>query len=281
MRPTIEEKFLGLEQEHKGAVIVEIPMLMPVPKTQLEVADMLVKSGIDLIQVSVPIRFPWMYGTRILDIQKKAAQNDVGWKQSFEVLKQLIEKYPQSEFMPVGFYGGLQRMGQDNYVRRCSDLGIRIVDVPDYPLVHDDDPRGLVKELRKNAIDYVEIISTNMTKAPKGSDGYNNLVHVIENCHGFCFLLASAGGKTGEKATFDYDGLFEAKSKIQDIQKMVGRICPIVAVCGISTPEQVRILTKQVGLHVMFGSSLFTRIMNGDSRDEIMKFLQSMKEAAC
>lgn len=277
---SVEEKFFDYEAHKQGAVIVEIPLLQPVPKTQLETADLLVRAGIDVIQIAVPIRFPWMYGSRILKIQKLAAQNDICYKQSFDVLEALVNKYAGTEFMPVGFYGGLQRMGQSSYVRQCAKLGIRLADIPDYPLVHDGDPRGLVRELREHGIDYVTIISSEMAAQPEGSAGYSQLEKLISMSHGFCFLLAAAGGKTGEKSSFDYDALARAKERIVEVQKKVGRRCPIVAVCGISEPEQVRILVKELGLHVMFGSALFTRIMNGDSNDEIYGFLSEMKNAA-
>ena len=172
-------------------------------------------------------------------------------------------------------------MGQHEYVRRCHEIGIRVVDVPDYPLVHDDDPRGFVAELHESGIDYVTIISTDMAMCPQGTNGYRVLEKTVARSSGFCFLLAAAGGKTGEKSTFDYKGLENAKRRIEDVQAQTGNRCPIVAVCGISTPEQVHILVKQLGLHVMFGSALFTRMMNGQSEKEIYAFLSKMKEAAC
>ena len=38
----VEQKLFAYEAEHKGGVIVEIPMLLPIPKTQLEMADLLI-----------------------------------------------------------------------------------------------------------------------------------------------------------------------------------------------------------------------------------------------
>lgn len=276
----IEDKFHSLEQKNKRAVIVEIPLLQPIPDVQLSTAELCVQAGIDIVQIPIPIRFPWMYGERIQRIQITARDYDIKYPQSFEVLSALIKKYPESEFMPVGFYGGLQRMGQHNYIKSCVELGIGVVDVPDYPLCHDHDPRGFVSELRENGIDYVTCVSTDLAMAEQGSREYIHLCKVVKESHGFMFLLAAAGGKTGEKSSFDYDRLEKAKERIQEVQKIVNRKCPIVAVCGISTPDQVRILTKELGLHVMFGSALFGRLMNGDSQNSIYKFLTSMKLAA-
>lgn len=276
----VEEKLLAYEAEKKGGIIVEIPLLPPIPETQFEMADLLVKAGIDIIQIPIPVRFPWMYGTRILTIQQMAAHNGVWYEQSFQVLKELVKRYPDTEFMPVGFYGGLQRMGQSRYVQSLAELGVHVADVPDYPLVHDNDPRGLVRELNEHGIDYVTIISMDMAMSKEGTSGYEHLKKVVSMSDGFCFLLAAAGGKTGEQSRMDYEGLAAAKKRILCMQEKVNRRCPIVAVCGISTPEQVRILVKEAGLHVMFGSALFTRMMKGESKEEIYQFLVEMKKAA-
>ncbi len=276
----IEQKFLDYETKCQGAIIVEIPLLSPIPKTQIDVVEVMVKAEIDIIQVPIPVRFPWMYGSRIQKIQKIAAHNDTCFEQSFEVLTALTKEYKEAEFMPVGFYGGLQRMGQSNYVNKCAELGIQLADIPDYPVVHDEDPRGLVKELRSKGISYITVISTDMAMQPEGSRGYRQLERLVALSSGFCFLLAVAGGKTGEKKGFDYDMLGRAKERIIAVQKKVNRRCPIVAVCGISEPEQVRILIKDIGLHVMFGSALYTRVVRGDSYEDIYKFLSEMKNAA-
>ena len=275
----IERKLLDYESHGQGGLIIEIPMLPPVPDTQLHMADLLVKAGIDVIQIPIPIRFPWMYGTRILQIQRMAAERRIWYEQSFDVLERLVRAYPEQEFMPVGFYGGLQRMGQDAYVSRLAELGIHAADVPDYPLVHDDDPRGLYAALKTAGIDYVTVISSELALQPEGTPGYDQLVKVVERSYGFSFLLATAGGKTGEVKDIDYDMLARAKDAVLRIQERVGRRCPLVAVCGISTPEQVERLTG-IGLHVMFGSALFTRMMNGQSDEEIYDFLVSMRQAA-
>lgn len=275
----IERKLLDYEAKGQGGLIIEIPMLPPVPDTQLHMAGLLVKAGIDVIQIPIPIRFPWMYGTRILQIQRKAAEQRIWYEQSFDVLDRLVHAYPEQEFMPVGFYGGLQRMGQDAYVSRLAKLGIHSADVPDYPLVHDEDPRGLFAALKGAGIDYVTCISSELALSPEGTPGYEQLVKVVEHSYGFSFLLATAGGKTGEVKDINYDMLARAQEAVMHVQERVGRRCPLVAVCGISTPEQVERLTG-IGLHVMFGSALFTRMMNGQSAEEIYDFLVSMRQAA-
>ncbi len=275
------EKLLNeLESRGKGGVIVEIPMMAPIPETQLNMADLLVQAWIDVIQLNIPYRFPWMQGPRIQGLLKEVAQAGVDYRDSFRVLKMFRERYPEQIFMPIGFYGGMKRMGEDNYIRALKELDIDVVDVPDYPLVHDNDPLGFYQKLRDNGIAYVNCISADQALCEPGSKEYDSFVEVVRKSYGFCFLIATKGGKTGEVEEFPYEQLRSAKEAIRKVQKEYDRPCPIVAVCGISKPEQVDRMVHDIGLHVMFGSALFTRMVNGASNGEILDFLRQMKAAA-
>ncbi|MGI6607640.1 MAG: tryptophan synthase subunit alpha [Erysipelotrichaceae bacterium] len=276
----IENLFNDYESQGKGGIIVEIPMLSPIPETQLNIASLLVEAGIDVIQLAVPYRFPWMQGPRIQRIMKQAAEEGIDYKQSFSTFGKLVEAYPDQIFMPVGFYGGLRKMGEDNYISELKKLNIDIVDVPDYPVVHDNDPLGFYQKLRNNGIDFVNCISVDLALSEEGSKAYKDFVEVVKKSYGFCFLIATKGGKTGEVDDFPYEKLLKAKNSIKKVQEQYNRPCPIVAVCGISTPQQVHKMVHELGLHVMFGSALFTRMVNGESNEEILKFLKEMKAAA-
>lgn len=268
------------EARGQGGIIVEIPMMGPIPDTQMRVARLLVEAGIDVIQLTVPYRFPWMQGPRIQSLLKQSAEDGVDYRDTFKTFRLLRDEYPDQIFMPVGFYGGMKKMGEDNYIRALKEVDIDVVDVPDYPLVHDNDPFGFFKKLRENNIDYVNCISTDQALTDKGSEEYKAFESVVKQSYGFCFLIATKGGKTGEVDEFPYEKLAMAKEAIKEVQLKYNRPCPIVAVCGISKPEQVYKMTHELGLHVMFGSALFTRLVNGDSDESILKFLKEMKAAA-
>lgn len=275
-----EKIFYDLEDRGKGALVIEIPLTLPVPESQVHAVSLLVEGGADVIQIPVPPRMPWMYGPLILNLLSSARNNEVDWRQSFAAIEAIREAYPQVELQPVGFYGGIARMGQENYVARCKELGIRAVDVPDYPLVHDNDPRGLAKALRREDIDLVTIIGTDLAMAEEGSPSYQTLVNVVKDSSGFIFLLAVAGGRTGARSDLDYKGLELAKIRVLDLQRQLNTRCPLVAVCGISTPQQVRTIVKSLGMHVMFGSAFSEKLLYGSGDDEVIDFVRQMKEAA-
>lgn len=275
-----EQIFYRLEAQGKGALVVEIPLVQPVPQSQLHAAGLLVKGGADIIQIPVPPRLPWMYGPLILKLLSGARNNNIAWKQSFEAFRAVRQAYPTAELQPVGFYGGIQRMGQANYIAQCKELGIRAVDVPDYPLAHDDDPRGLVRALRREDIDFVTIVGTNLAMAKEGTPQYETLVDVVQKSTGFIFLLAVAGGRTGARQELDYKGMETARRRVTDLQRQLGTRCPLVAVCGISTPQQVKTIVKSLGMHVMFGSSFFEKLLYGEGDAAVVDFVRQMKDAA-
>jgi tryptophan synthase alpha subunit len=221
-----------------------------------------------------------MYGQLILNLLSGARNNQVDWRQSFIALEAIRKAYPQAELQPVGFYGGIARMGQGNYISRCKELGIRAVDVPDYPLVHDNDPLELAKALRDEDIDLVTIIGTDLAMANEGTPSYETLVNVVKQSTGFTFLLAVAGGRTGTRSELDYKGLELAKTRVLDLQRQTKTRCPLVAVCGISTPQQVKTIVKSLGMHVMFGSAFYEKLLYGSGDDEVIDFVRQMKDAA-
>lgn len=275
-----EQIFFDLEEKGKGALVVEMPLAMPVPECQIRAASILVRSGVDVIQVPVPPRLPWMYGPLILGLLSSARNNKIDWRQSFTALKAIREAYPGAELQPVGFYGGIQRMGQSNYIARCKEFSVRAVDVPDYPLVHDGDPCGLAQALIKENIDLTTIVGTDLALAEEGTHRYELLVELVKQSRGFTFLLAVAGGRTGARSDLDYRGLELAKLRVMDIQRQLKVRCPLVAVCGISTPGQVRTIVKELGLHVMFGSAFYEKLLFGNCDEEVVDFVSRMKQAA-
>lgn len=275
-----ENIFYDLENKGKGALVVEVPLAQPVPDMQVRGASLLIEGGADVIQIPVPPRMPWMYGPLILKLLSSARNNEIDWHQSFTALEAIRKAYPQAELQPVGFYGGIARMGQENYVARCKELGIRAVDVPDYPLIHDNDPRGLAKALRQENIDLVTIIGTDLALAEEESPSYETLINVVKGSTGFIFLLAVAGGRTGARSDLDYKGLELAKTRVLDLQRQLNTRCPLVAVCGISTPQQVKTIVKSLGMHVMFGSAFYEKLLYGSGDDEVIDFVRQMKEAA-
>ncbi len=275
-----EKIFFDLEEQGKGAVVIEIPLTLPVPESPVHTVSLLAEGGADVVQIPVPPRLPWMNGPWILNLLKNARDNEVGWRQSFIAMEAIRKAYPQVELQPVGFYGGISRMGQDNYVARCKELGIRAVDVPDYPMVHDQDPTGLVKALRHEDIDFVTIVGTDLAMAEEGTPAYNTLVNLVKSSSGFIFLLAVAGGRTGVRDDLDYKGLELAKVRVLDLQRQLNIRCPLVAVCGISNPNQVRTIVKDIGLHVMFGSAFSEKLLKGSGDGEVVDFVREMKDAA-
>lgn len=276
-----EQLFYDYEAKNKGAIIVELPLLEPIPEVQVKLAGLLLEAGIDIIEVGVPVRFPWMYGRTILQLQKNARDKNIYWKHSFEIMEQIRDRYPQAEIMPVGFYGGISSMGQERYLKRCKELGIRAIDIPDYPLVADNDPLGLYSKMKQQDMSLITIVDSTLALVPKSSKHYRLLEEIVRKSSGFTFLLAVPGGKTGPKNELPFEDIAKAKARIEQIQNKLDKRCPVVVVCGISTPDQVKTIVKDIGAHVMFGSALFKRVMAGESDQSILKFLTEMKKAAC
>jgi len=71
-----------------------------------------------------------------------------------------------------------------------------------------------------------------------------------------------------------------AVERVKELEEKFGVNTPIIVVCGISTPEQVRDSIRVVGADgVMLGSAISKRIQAGESLEHIQPFAQTLKDA--
>ncbi len=171
-------------------------------------------------------------------------------------------------------------MGQEDYVLACAEAGIECVDIPDYPLAGSDDVLGFVDALRKQDIHFTVDITTDEAVAPEGTREYALLHESVKRSSGFLFMIAQPGGVSGTKPTLPVDKLKPAVERVRVLEAELQVETPIIVVCGISSPEQVRGSIRDVGADgVMLGSAISKRLQAGESLEQIQPFLVELKQA--
>jgi len=93
-------------------------------------------------------------------------------------------------------------------------------------------------------------------------------------------MIAQAGGVSGTKDSLPVDILKPAVERVKKLEEKFGVHTPIIVVCGISTPEQVRDSIRVVGADgVMLGSAISKRLQVGESLEHIQSFAKMLKDA--
>lgn len=272
--------FEQLRARNEGALIPLSPGDKAPFTTSMEIIDMLAEIESDALEIAVPTRYPWMEGKAMQIHQLEAIEQGVAPSDSFKLMEAARQKYPDWPLVTLNFMGPVLTYGQDNYVSGCKRASMDGVDIPDYPYVSANDPLNFGADLVNNDVYFIVDVTTDLAVADEGTREYDLLCNLIKKSGGFLFMIAQAGGVSGTKDSLPIDTLKPAVDRVKELEEKFGVNTPIIVVCGISTPEQVRDSIRVVGADgVMLGSAISKRIQAGESLEHIQPFAQTLKDA--
>lgn len=91
------------------------------------------KSGVDLVEIGLPFSDPLADGPTIQESSTKAISNGMTTKLLFEQLKNVREtvKIP---LIIMGYFNPMLQFGIENFCKKCAEVGIDGLIIPDLPL---------------------------------------------------------------------------------------------------------------------------------------------------
>lgn len=269
-----------LAASDEGEFIALAPASPPPHTETLEVADMMVRAGVDVLEIAVPSVFPWMEGATMQRHQLEAIAQRVTPAMAFDGIQCVRKRYPGLPLVAISFTTRVFSYGQRRFVESCARTGTDGVDIPDYPLVRSGDVTGFGAELSGHDIHFINPISTDLAMVPESTPEYHLLEGMVRSASGFLFIMAVAGGVSGVKPRLPVETLKPATERVRALQEKLAVSCPIIIVCGISTPEQVHASIEEVGADgVMLGSAVSRRLQAGESLESVESFVRSLKDA--
>jgi tryptophan synthase alpha chain len=280
MNNQMDEVFKKLHEKNEGALIPLSPGDKAPYTFSLELVDLFERIGTDILEIAIPTRYPWMEGANMQIHQLDAIRDDIKTSDSFGLMETAHQRHPNLPLVTINFMGPAFGYGIHNYSESCKRAGIVGVDIPDYPYVVSNDHEGFGASLHKNGVHFIVDITMDIATAPVGSPKYKLCFDLVRKSSGFLFLIAQAGGISGVKDKLPVDELKPACERLREMEAEAGVSTPIIIVCGISTPEQVRDSIRLVGADgVMLGSAVSKRLQAGESLEKIEPFVRSLKDA--
>lgn len=151
-------------------------------------------AGIDMIEIGIPFSDPMADGPVIQDAASKALRNGMTLRKLFDQL-QSIRKDPERVNIPLllmGYLNPINHFGFDNFFKKCQEVGIDGVIIPDLPF------RDYTEQVKPIADQYdIRVI---MLITPETSE---ERIHFIDNhTDGFIYMVSSAA-ITGAQKEFD------------------------------------------------------------------------------
>lgn len=267
-----------------GQLIVTDGMSYPPHADTLAFADMAVKAGVDILACPVMIsdvHVPWMMGGTEQMADVRNVELEIGPKVCWDSIDAVTAVHPELCIMGGSFPSDLVAYGAERFADDCVRHGIVALDCPGYSYVLNAPFTAVArghKALEERGIAMIQQISSDMALAGEGTREYKLLLDVMNASRGYVLMMMDAGGKSGATGALDVAGMIPAVARVRKLQKELGREMPIIAVCGIASPQNAREVIQMGCDGAMISSAIIRRQQAGETLEQIGQFLSSMKE---
>jgi tryptophan synthase alpha chain len=189
-----------------------------------QVIRQMAENGVDCIELQIPFSEPMADGPVILKANQDALSRGIRVSDCFEFAAEVVRDFPQVNFLFMTYYNIIFRYGEEAFIRRAAQIGIRGFIVPDLPPEEGESYLRLSKQYGTAPIMFFTPTSTDarMRKVEKMGDG-------------FIYCVARKG-VTGKKTAMD-DSLAQNLDRYRKATAL-----PLAVGFGISSREDVAML---------------------------------------
>lgn len=180
------------QEKSKGLLSLYFCAGHPTIESTCDIIKTLEQKGIDFIEVGIPFSDPMADGPVIQDASTKALRNGMTLEKLFSQLKPLRKEGVKLPLILMGYMNPIYHMGYEPFFRRCEEVGVDGVIIPDLPF---SDYMDEVKPIAdKHDIRVIMLIT------PETSE--ERIRFIDENTDGFIYMVSSAA-TTGAQKEFD------------------------------------------------------------------------------
>lgn len=180
------------ERKSQGLLSLYFCAGHPTPDSTADIIRTLEAGGIDFIEVGIPFSDPMADGPVIQDAATKSLRGGMTLKKLFGELEPLRAEGVQLPLILMGYMNPIYHMGYEPFFKRCQEVGVDGVIIPDLPF------RDYMDEVKPIADRYdIRVI---MLITPETSE--ERVRFIDDNTDGFIYMVSSAA-TTGAQKEFD------------------------------------------------------------------------------
>ena len=244
---SIGKVFNRLKAKNEGALIGYLTAGDPQPELTVDLAEALIRGGVDILELGLPFSDPIADGPTIQAASLRALTAGTTPKKVFEVADAITKKQKNLPIVIMTYYNPVFRMGLDKFFSEAKESGVEGVIVPDLPVEEADAYRTVAT---KQGIDTIFLAAPSTTK--------ERLTRIIACTSGFLYLV-SHFGVTGAKSAVE-DSTISLVKRVQINTR--GRV-PLAVGFGVSKSEHVKGLVAAGAEGVIVGSA-FVNLISGN-----------------
>lgn len=247
----IDKKFKQLKKKRKKAFIAFIMAGDPSLSITKKLVFELEKSGADIIELGVPFSDPLADGPTIQKSSERALKNRI----NIDSVSNLVRDIRLRTQIPIVFltyYNLIYHYGLEKFVHKAKTSGVDGIIIPDLP---PEESQGLRQMARKSDFSIIHLA------APTSSR--ERLRKISDASTGFIYYV-SLTGTTGTRKKLPK----ELSGSLRNIKRITKK--PICVGFGISTPEQVKAISKLAD-GVIVGSAIIKVIEKNIGKSDLVK----------
>jgi tryptophan synthase alpha chain len=246
-------------QENKKLLSIYFTAGFPKINDTVSIIENLEISGVDFIEIGLPFSDPLADGPTIQASSTKALDNGMTSEVLFKQLKD-IRKTVKIPLIIMGYFNPMMRYGIENFCKKCAEIGIDGLIIPDLPLdVYNDNYKAVFE---KCGLINVFLIT------PQTSLDRIQFIDKISG--GFIYMVSSAS-VTGSQNAFEktQDDYFK---RIADLNLK----SPQIVGFGISNAETFKQATKYAKGAII--GSAFVKYLDENGSANINKFVNGIRD---
>jgi len=227
------------------------------PQQTPEIADALIRGGVDILELGLPFSDPIADGPTIQAASIRALASNTTPMNVLRIAKQIKQKHNDVPIVIMTYFNPVFKIGLNLFCQTAKESQVDGFIIPDLPVEE-------AEEYKKIAETYN--IDTIFLAAPSTSN--ERLSKIIAACSGFLYLI-SHFGVTGTKSNVE-DSTFQLIKRVKPFT--IGKV-PLAVGFGISKPEHIKRIVAAGADATIVGSS-FVKIIQENNKT-MLKDLQS------
>lgn len=279
MSNRINDTINKAKSENRLAFIGLLPIMPESMEKTMEIADLIISSGVDIAMVHLPNWFPWMEGEILQIAAKRPRHAGIRREDMLSFIKKLREKYPNLPILDMSLYDTVLTMGQDCFLALSEEGDVDGYDLPNYPLFQTNDKFGFHKWCLEYERHLILDVSYEETIAEEGTIEYELLDETCEKARGFVFVMNAPGGKSGSNEKLNNEQLKNAVNHVkQKLAEKSNTDTTVSVVCGISSAEDLEKVKVSGAESFMIGSAYIKMILENRPLEEIGTYIRDISD---
>ena len=256
----LTKRLTDLKKQNKKALVAYLVAGDPDIETTLQLMQLFIESGVDVIEIGVPFTDPIAEGPIIQKAHDRALAKDISLTSIFEMVQRFREIDNNTPIVLMGYpntFLSHKNLIEEN--KKDSIDSILVVDIPGELNLAD-------YGIKNQNINTISLISPTTNK--------DRIKSIAKNSTGFVYYVTLRGVTGASNLNID-----EITNNIEEIKKYAS--VPTLAGFGIKSPEDAKLLSS-CSDGVIVGSSIVKMIEENSQTkefDRIGQYISELKQA--